>query len=116
MKRQLIISTLLIAVAAGAFAQTPDTAQVLVHYKFTHVRDTTNRDHPYTENMALYVGRNSSAYRSYDNILEQAEFKKQLEAARVSSPDGNVSIRRNRKGSAAEYYEFPNEKKLARKE
>ena len=115
MKKQLIISTLLIAIAASASAQT-DTAQVLVHYKFTHVRDTTNRDHPYTENMALYIGKTSSAYRSYDNVLEQAEAKKQLQAALASSPDGNVNIRRNRRGSASEYYEFPNGKKLARKE
>ncbi len=115
MKRQLIISALLIIVAASASAQT-DTAQVLVHYKFTHVRDTTNRDHPYTENMALYIGRNSSAYRSYDNVLEQAEFKKQVQAAMASSPDGRIQIHRNSKASGAEYYEFPNEKKLARKE
>src|ERR1700761_9559959 len=116
MKKQLIMSTLLITIAASAFAQTPDTAQVLVHYKFTHVRDTTNRDHPYTENMALYIGRNSSAYRSYDNVLEQAEFKKQVQAAMAASPDGHISIHRNKKGSGAEYYEFPNENKLARKE
>src|ERR1700754_259355 len=115
MKKQLIISTLLIAIATGASAQT-DTAQVLVHYKFTHVRDTTNRDHPYTENMALYIGKTSSAYRSYDNVREQAEAKKQLQAALANSPDGNVNIRRNRRGSASEYYEFPNGKKLARKE
>ena len=116
MKRQLIIIAALIFPVFAASAQTPDTAQVLVHYKFTHVRDTTNRDHPYTENMALYIGKTSSAYRSYDNVLEQIEFKKQLQAAEAGSPDGNVSIRRNRRGSGAEYYEFPNEKKLARKE
>ncbi|HEX3383719.1 MAG TPA: GLPGLI family protein, partial [Mucilaginibacter sp.] len=115
MKKQLIISTLLIAMAVSASAQT-DTAQVLVHYKFTHVRDTMNRDHPYTENMALYIGRNSSAYRSYDNVLEQAEARKQMEIALANSPDGHVNIRRNRRGSPSEYYEFPNEKKLARKE
>jgi GLPGLI family protein len=115
MKKRLIISTLLIVIAVSASAQT-DTAQVLVHYKFTHVRDTANRDHPYTENMALYIGRSSSAYRSYDNVLEQAEAKKQMELALANSPDGHVNIRRNRRGSASEYYEFPNEKKLARKE
>jgi GLPGLI family protein len=115
MKKQLIISTLLIAIAAGASAQT-DTAQVLVHYKFTYVRDTINRDHPYTENMAMYIGRNSSAYRSYDNILEQAEAKKQMEVALANSPDGHVNINRHRRGTAAEYYEFPNSRKLARKE
>jgi GLPGLI family protein len=116
MKRQLIMSALLITIAVSATAQNPDTAQVLVHYKFTHVRDTTNRDHPYIENMALYIGKRSSAYRSYDNVLEQAEAKKQLQAALANSPDGNVNIRRNRRGSPSEYYEFPNEKKLARKE
>jgi GLPGLI family protein len=115
MKKQLITGTLLIAIAASASAQT-DTAQVMVHYKFTHVRDTTNRDHPYTENTALYVGKNSSAYRSYDNILEQAEAKKQMEIALANSPDGNVRINRQRRGSPSEYYEFPNERKLARKE
>jgi GLPGLI family protein len=116
MKRQLIISTLLIAIAASAIAQTSDTAQVMIHYKFTHVQDTTNRDHPYTENMALYIGKTSSAYRSYDNVLEQIEFKKQVQAAMASSPDGRIQIHRNSRGSGAEYYEFPNEKKLDRKE
>jgi len=116
MKKQLIISTILIAIAVSASAQNPDTAQVLVHYKFTHVRDTTNRDHPYTENMGLYIGRTSSAYRSYDNVLEQAEFKKQVQVAMASSPDGRINVHRNRRGSGAEYYEFPNARKLARKE
>ncbi|HEY9003581.1 MAG TPA: GLPGLI family protein [Mucilaginibacter sp.] len=116
MKKQLIISTMLMTIAATAFAQKTDTAQVMIHYKFTHVRDTTNRDHPYTENMGLYIGKNSSAYRSYDNVLEQAEFKKEMQVALANSPDGHVNIHRNRRGSGAEYYEFPNEKKLVRKE
>ncbi len=42
--------------------------------------------------------------------------KKQVPAAMASSPDGNVRINRQKKGSGAEYYEFPHEKKLARKE
>lgn len=116
MKKQLTMAAILMAVFFSVKAQMPDTAQVLVHYKFTHVRDTTNRDHPYTENMALFIGKNSSAYKSYDNVLEGAEFKKQLQAQIANSPDGRVSIRRNRRGSGAEYYEFPNEKKLVRKE
>lgn len=116
MNKHLTICALLAATFQAAFAQTPDTAQVLVHYKFTHVRDTANRDHPYTENMGLYIGKNSSAYRSYDNVLEQAEFKKEMQAAIANSPDGHVNIHRNRRGSGAEYYEFPNQKKLVRKE
>jgi GLPGLI family protein len=116
MKKQLLLAAILLGAFITAEAQKPDTAQVLVHYKFTHVRDTANRDHPYTENMALYIGKTSSAYRSYDNIQEQAEAKKQLQAALASSPDGNIRINRNRRGSGAEYYEFPNEKKLAKKD
>jgi len=116
MKRQLITITLLMAIAASVSAQKSDTAQVLVHYKFAHVRDTLNRDHPYTENMGLYIGKNSSVYRSYDNILEQAEAKKQMEVALANSPDGRVNIQRRRRGSGSEYYQLPNEKKLARKE
>ena len=98
MKIYLAICAALAGTCQAAEAQKPDTAQVLVHYKFTHVRDTTNRDHPYTENMGLYIGRNSSAYRSYDNILEQAEAKKQMEAALASSPDGHFNIQRHRRG------------------
>jgi GLPGLI family protein len=116
MKKQLIISILLIAIAAGASAQTPDTAQVMIHYKFSHLRDTTDKAHPYTENMALYVGKSASAYRSYDNVLENTEFKKQVQAQIANSPDGNVRINRNRRGSGEEIYQFPNEKKLDRKE
>jgi GLPGLI family protein len=116
MKIYLAICAALAGTCQAAEAQKTDTAQVLVHYKFTHVRDTTNRDHPYTENMGLYIGRNSSAYRSYDNILEQAEAKKQMEAALASSPDGHFNIQRHRRGSSSEYYQFPNDKKLARKE
>lgn len=116
MKRQLIIIAVLVMPTLMAIAQTPDTAQVLIHYKFSHVRDTANRDHPYTENMALYIGKNSSAYRSYDNVLEQAEAKKQMQAALAASPDGRVNIQRHRRGSGGEYYEFPGEKRLARKE
>jgi len=116
MKKQLLITAALIVPALVASAQKPDTAQVMIHYKFTHVRDTANRDHPYTENMALYVGITSSAYRSYDKVLEEAEFKKQVQAAMASSPDGRISINRQRRGSGAEYYQFPNENKLARKD
>jgi GLPGLI family protein len=116
MKRKLIMIIVLVLPGLMALAQTPDTAQVLVHYKFTHVRDTTNRDHPYTENMALYIGKASSVYRSYDNVLEQIEFQKQFQAALAASPDGHVQLNRQKRGSGGEYYEFPNEKKLARKE
>src|ERR1700761_5717906 len=76
MKKQLLLIAMLIGAFVAAEGQKPDTARVLIHYKFTHVRDTTNRAHPYTENMVLYVGKSASAYRSYDAIVANAQFKK----------------------------------------
>ena len=55
--KQLLLSVALFAACFAAEAQKTDTARMLVHYKFTWLRDTTNRAHPYTENMVLYVGQ-----------------------------------------------------------
>jgi hypothetical protein len=54
MKRYLVICACLTGTFQAAIAQKPDTAQILVHYKFTYVRDTSNRANPYTA--ALYPG------------------------------------------------------------
>ncbi len=116
MKKQLLISTILTVMAAAAQAQKPDTAQVMIHYKFTHLKDTTDKARPFTENMALYIGKSSAAYKSYDNILEEAETKKEIQAQLANSPDGNIIVNRKRIGSGTDYYQFPNEQKLARKE
>lgn len=63
MKRKLLIPIVLMLIGASAKAQTPDSAKVMVHYKFTHVRDTTDKEHPYTEGMILMVGQTASVYR-----------------------------------------------------
>lgn len=116
MKIYLAICTVLAGTCQAAVAQKPDTAQVLVHYKFTHVRDTTNRANPYTENMVLFVGKNASSYKSYDRQLQNELFKKQMQAQIASSPDGNVRINRKNMGSNSEYFQFVGDKKLVRKE
>ncbi len=116
MKRQLIIIAALILPALVASAQKPDTASYMVRYKFSHLRDTANRATPYTENMVLFLGKNSSAYKSYDKQLEDALFKKQMQEQIANSPDGNVRINRHNTGSPIQYYQFPGEKKLYRKE
>ena len=71
MKKQLMTVALLMLVIFSLKAQKPDTAQFMVHYKFSHVKDTNNRATPYTENMALFPGKNSSAYKSYDKQPEE---------------------------------------------
>lgn len=116
MKIYLAICAMLAGVCQAAEAQNPDTAQILVHYKFTHVRDTTNRANPYTENMALFVGKNASSYKSYDRQLENQLFKKQMEEQMHNSADGNIRINRRNTGSGTEYYQFPGDNKFVRKE
>lgn len=116
MKRLLIIITVLVLPGLMAIAQKPDTAGYMVHYKFSHLRDTNNRAAPYTENMALLLGKNSSVYKSYDKQLQDALFKKQVKEALANSPDGRIQIHRNNTGSPIQYFQFPAEKKLFRKE
>jgi GLPGLI family protein len=116
MKKQLLIAVILLGAFIPAEAQKTDTARVLVHYKFTHVRDTTDRAHPYTENMVLYVGKSAGAYRSYDGIVYKAQFKKAFAEAAAASPDGRPMINRRGVGSNIEYYQYPNEQKLLTKD
>jgi GLPGLI family protein len=112
MKKYLTIYALLAATLQTAVAQKPDTARVLVHYKFTHVTDTTDRAHPYTENMVLLVGKTASVYKSYDGMVADAQFRKAYVAAKANSPDGNIEINRSGAGMRPKYYQYPNEQKL----
>jgi GLPGLI family protein len=116
MKKHLIIFALLAGTIQASVAQKPDTAQLLVHYKFTWIRDTTDRARPYTENMVLYAGKSAGAYRSYDGIVANAQFKKAYAEAVAASPDGNVRINRRGAGTPVEYYQYPNEQKLITKD
>lgn len=115
MKRYLVICVLLIATFQAAFAQKPDTAQILVHYKFAHVRDTTNSAHPFMENMVLFVGKTSGSYKSYDRQLQNELFRKQFQE-QINSSQGNFRLDRNITGSGTEYCQFINYRKLVRKE
>lgn len=114
MKKRFLLCTALLSCTIMARAQKPDTAQMLVHYKFSHIRDTTNREHPYTENMVLIVGKNAGVYKSYDKQLQDALFKKQVQEQVANSPDGHVNIQRRSSGSGTDYYQFPNEKKIGK--
>jgi GLPGLI family protein len=116
MKRKLIIITALVLSVLVASAQKPDTAQILVHYKFTHVRDTNNRASAYTENMVLFVGKNASSYKSYDRQLQNDLFRRQMQEAITNSADGNIRLDRHITGSGTEYYQFIANKKLVRRE
>jgi GLPGLI family protein len=114
MKRYLTICALLAATLHTAFAQKPDTAQILVHYRFIHVGDTNNRAHPYMENMVLFVGKAASSYKSYDAQLQNELYRKQLQEQ--VSAGGNFRLDHKVTGSGTAYYQFINNKKLVRKE
>jgi GLPGLI family protein len=107
---------MLVFMAIAAAAQKPDTAQILVHYKFSHLRDTGNRAHPYTENMVLFVGKASSSYRSYDRQLQNELYRRQMQEAINNSADGNIRLDHKITASGTEYYQFINSRKLVRKE
>ncbi len=117
MKRKLLIPMVLMLVVASAKAQTPDSAKVMVHYKFTHVRDTTDKEHPYTESMILMVGQTASVYKSYDGKLQADQMKKQMAEQMKAGAMGPMNFKSGGKGiTSTEIFEFPNINKMVRKE
>lgn len=69
-----IFSILLIILTfSTSNAQQSDKVLARVTYNFSHVRDTNRRDNPYTENMLLVIGKNSSVYTSLDNIARNLD-------------------------------------------
>lgn len=72
MKSTLLI-LLAITISIGTFAQDPDQALARVSYTFSHIKDTTQRDKPYIEQMLLVIGKNASLFTSYDKINMQSK-------------------------------------------
>ena len=120
MKKQLLALFTVVLTTLSASAQKPDSALAMIHYKYSWIRDTTKRDTPYTENMILFVGQNASAYKSYDRKMQNDLVRKQIaeQMAANGGMGGNINIKRGgpRGGSSTEFYQFPNENKLVRKE
>lgn len=104
----------------NAEAQNPEMAKAIVHYKFSHLRDTAAKDKPYTENMVLFLGQTASAYKSYDKKLQDAMMKKQVEQqmADQKANGGPISIKitGTKATTRAEIYQFAAVNKLIRKE
>jgi GLPGLI family protein len=113
----LCVAFSLLSIKGKAQQSQPETAQAVVHYKFSHLRDTTKRNDIYTENMILFLGKNSSAYKSYDKKMADALIKKQVQEQIAANPNGPIKIMRGKgSGSSTEYYQFPAEGKLVRRE
>ncbi len=116
------LSYLLIPLFLTSFdmnAQESYMARAKINYIFSHIRDTTNRQNIYTENMVLLLSPELSVYKSLDKEKQNALIKKQV-AEQVSNQTGSATnIKINIGGNPASstvYYQFANQKKLIRKE
>lgn len=116
-----ILTSALLAITITAVAQNSDKALARVRYSFTHLKDTTEKDKPHTENMLLVIGKNASVYTSYDKLNQEIEMKKNLmEQMKSQAGSGNINIKIDKTGSkpttAVDYFYFANENKLFTKE
>jgi GLPGLI family protein len=116
-----ILTSALLAITLTATAQNPDKALARVRYSFTHIKDTTQKDKPHTENMLLVIGKNASVYTSYDKINQEIEMKKNLmEQMKSQAGSSNMSIKIDKTGSkpttAIDYFYFASENKFITKE
>ncbi|MES2419635.1 MAG: GLPGLI family protein [Bacteroidota bacterium] len=92
-----------ICIADFAFAQTPDKALARVSYNLIHIRDTTQKNFPYTENMLLVIGKNASVFTSYDKINREIEF---------NNPRRKASTAPFKPVTQSDYYYFVKENKV----
>lgn len=112
-----LIFTFSMGAIRGMAQGKPEMAQAIIHYKFSHMRDTTDRQNLYNENMILFLGSHSSAYKSYDKKMADALVRKQIQEQMANNPGGNVRIMRGKNsGSNTEYYQFAADGKLVRRE
>lgn len=117
-----ILNTLFaLAVSTTVFAQQPDKAVISVKYALSHLADTNKKDSFYKENMILIVGKNASAFLSYDKILRDIQAKEafQEQVKQQMATGGLKSITmppRKRQYSETEFYYYANEGKLFTKE
>lgn len=97
-------------------AQINDTAFAAVRYKFVYLSDTSMPAE--TENMILYLGKNTSEYKSYDRILSDSLMKAQVEAYKSAPPGSplNLGAPGMKRGSASGIYKDMVNSKMLRLE
>lgn len=113
MKYLLTIIAAIICFTASA--QKPEPAIGKAVYNFSHVRDTLHRDKPYTERLALLVGRDASVYKSLDKQLAEQKMVADVmnQVKNASNPNAlTLTIQGGPPTQAEEYYQYPKEKKL----
>ncbi len=63
--------------ASTVIVQAQEKALAMVHYKFYHINDTTKRDQPLRDEVVTYLGKNSSFYKTYSDVLIQKDIAAQ---------------------------------------
>ncbi|MFA6277556.1 MAG: GLPGLI family protein [Pedobacter sp.] len=104
--KTLLTTCLAILISSISFAQKPDKVLARVKYNFVHVRDTTQKNNPYTENMLLVIGKNASAFTSLDRLERELDLPKAKRAP--GSPFKPIN--------AVDIYFFAKENKLVSRE
>lgn len=113
--RTILAILFTVSITSTVLAQNTDQALARVHYKFSHIRDTTNRDEPFQENMILITGKNASVYASYDKMTQfnrvAAFLKEQIKANGGTLT--NVVMQKGliKKVTSTDFYSYPNEQK-----
>ncbi len=93
---------------ASASAQEAQKAIAKVHYVFTHVNDTTQREKFLRDEVVTYLGSEGSYYTSYSKTRANEEIEKQMKDPGF---DGNLTITRSTSGIPQSYL-FEEEKLL----
>lgn len=113
---KIILAILFTAsITSSVLAQNTDQALARVHYKFSHITDTTNRDEPFQENMMLIIGKNASVYTSYDKMTQTdrlAAFLKEQTKANGGTLT-NIVMQKGliKKVTNVDFYSYANEQK-----
>lgn len=117
--KSLKITLIALSCTSMAWAQSPEKALAKVSYSFSHIRDTTNKANPYTENMALLIGKNASVYASYDKLAQGIARKRLIEEQIKNTAPGEpirINVGKVKPTTALELYSFFKENKLFTRE
>lgn len=78
--KTLLILLLSFTISNVALAQNPDKVLARIKYNFTHVRDTNQKNNPYTETMLLVIGKNASVFTSLTGLERDLDLPKARQA------------------------------------
>jgi len=87
--KNILLTIITLLVGISVFAQQPENALAMIKYRFIHIRDTTDRKNPYTEDMVMFLAKNLSSYNSIDAQTQQQQITKSIQQQIKNSKDPN---------------------------